>query len=144
MDVTVLPGSWGTSCTFALLLDPGRTEAPGHCSAFVLSPLEERRRLRRYKKFRGSITQLLYSLSTLHVRDHSLSVQDSLPAVDQLYRAGFFLPARLHLKVSACWLPPLPGFAWRNQSSFSRITGMLYILNSQGFTNTRLATFVHH
>ena len=55
--------SWETQCALALLSDPGRTNASGHCNAPARPPLCPRRRL-PHSYFRGSITRLRHSLST--------------------------------------------------------------------------------
>jgi len=52
--------------TSALLSDPDGTFLPGHYSIPVLLPLGGLRKLPFCRVFRGSITRLLYSLSTLH------------------------------------------------------------------------------
>ena len=58
--------------------------------------------------FRGSITQLLHLLSTLHTRNRFLICKTRFRLLTRLYRAGHFLPARFLLKVSAHWHSPLP------------------------------------
>jgi len=45
--------------------DPGRAPLPCHCSKTVLSPQVRPRRPQQSCNFRGSVTQLQYSLSTL-------------------------------------------------------------------------------
>src|SRR5665648_209715 len=59
-----------------------------------------KRKLQR-DSFRGSITQLLHSLSTLHTRNRFLICKTRFRLLTRLYRAGHFLPARFLLKVSA-------------------------------------------
>jgi hypothetical protein len=56
---------WRPRCPFAVLFDPGRTSTPDPCSASVLPPLSQARRLPRSSLFRGSFTRLCGSLPTL-------------------------------------------------------------------------------
>ena len=102
-----LPGSWETSCAFALLSDPGKIKIPGQYSILMLLPPYKRRKLLRFIQFRGSITQLLHSLSTLHGMSRLSILQDSLPAVDQTLPDRSLPPVSFHLTVSASLHPPL-------------------------------------
>ena len=68
------------------------------------------------KGFRGSITQLLHLLPTLHTRNRFLICKTRFRLLTRLYRAGHFLPARFLLKVSAHRHSPLPDLSWRNTS----------------------------
>ena len=88
-----LPSSRECPCPFALLFDPGQTSLPDHYSSSVLFPVDERRKLRQFRLFRGSITQLLDLLPTLHA---ALSGDDARLAFGggQPYRSG--LATRRH------------------------------------------------
>src|SRR5262249_61914009 len=62
------------------------------------------------ENFRGSMSRLSISLSTLRRLGRPTTTQDSLPAAGQLYRAGFG-PAGFRRKVSELYslhLIPLP------------------------------------
>ncbi len=64
------------------------------------------------RTFRGSITRLLHSLSTLHAMHHFLACKTRFRLLTMLCRAGFFLPARFKLEVSVHHFPlyqALPG-----------------------------------
>jgi len=74
------------------------------------------------KGFRGSITQLLHLLPTLHTRNRFLICKTRFRLLTRLYRAGHFLPARFLLKVSAHRHSPLPDLSWRNTSPLGRET----------------------
>lgn len=82
-----LPGK--PRCCSAMLSDPGRTFAPDQppqwlsFSAPAWSPLLETRRLRRSMNFRGSITRLCNSLSTLRA---GISTDDARLASGGLVR----------------------------------------------------------
>ena len=73
-----LPGK--PQCCSAMLSDPGRTFVPDRSplrhllGTSVLSPLLETRRLHRSMNFRGSITKLCNSLSTLRA---DISIDDA-------------------------------------------------------------------
>ena len=75
------------SCAFALLSDPGRPSVPGLYGTPTRPPLRPRRgRLHCY--FRGSITRLQHSLSTLRRMGRPTTTQDSLPAAGQALPDG--------------------------------------------------------
>ena len=74
-------------CALALLSDPGRTDASGHCDASARPPLCPRRRLPHWY-FRGSITRLRHWLSTLRRPGRPDATQDSLPVVGQTLPDG--------------------------------------------------------
>jgi hypothetical protein len=92
------------SCTLALLFDPGGIDASGQCGAPTRPPLCPQRRLPQIS-FRGSITRLRHSLSTLRSPGRPGTTQDSLPAVGQTLPDGL-LPAGFQQKVSGCILHP--------------------------------------
>ena len=58
---------------------PAGPNASDHLNASMLPPMCPRRRLPRWV-FRGSITRLRHSLSTLRRMGHPIATQDSLPA----------------------------------------------------------------
>jgi len=110
--------------TFALLLDPGGSDAPGSTAPRCCSRNRYHESSRYSIYFRGSITRLLYPLSTLRA-SIALHAQDSLPAGCQP------LPDRTF----TCWVtqrifsvvaspPILPDLSWRqaivNVSSHSQ------------------------
>ena len=70
---------------------------------------------------RGSITQLLYSLSTLHTGNCFPTCKTRFRLLTRLYRAGHFHPARFLLKVSAQGHSPLPDLSWRNMYNLSNL-----------------------
>jgi hypothetical protein len=75
-----LPGSWRDPWAYAVLSDPGRALAPGHCGARVLSPLVKHGRPQRYEPFEalshGFRPRCLRFAGALTVPP----TQDSLPA----------------------------------------------------------------
>ena len=73
---------------------------------------------------RGSITQLLYSLSTLHTGNCFPTCKTRFRLLTRLYRAGHFHPARFLLKVSAQGHSPLPDLSWRNMYNLSNFEGV--------------------
>ena len=75
------------TCALALLFDPGRTHASGRYNASARPPLRPRRRL-PHGYFRGSITRLRHSLSTLRRMGYPTSTQDLLPAAGQALPGG--------------------------------------------------------
>ena len=116
-----LPGSWATRSTFALLSDPGRAGVPSRFGTPVLSPLYRRRRPQQEVSFRGSITRLLRSLSTLR-RRRPRPAQDSLPAAGYALPGGIGYPQGGYEKflMPISHLPPFPGLAWRDDSLYSK------------------------
>lgn len=60
--------------------------------------------------FRGSITRLQFSLSTLRRMSYPISTQDSLPVAGQLYREGI-TPPGFQRKVSKLLPTSLPPFS---------------------------------
>ena len=113
-----LPGSWATRSTFALLSDPGRAGVPSRFGTPVLSPLYRRRRPQQEITFRGSITRLLRSLSTLRRRGRPRPAQDSLPAAGYALPGGIGYPQGGYEKfqMPISHLPPFPSLAWRDES----------------------------
>jgi hypothetical protein len=83
-----LPGSWRDPWAYAVLGDPGRALAPGHCGARVLSPTDTTGTTSTNSAFRGSITRPRPSLSTLRSRPCGTPTQDSLPAGGQPLPGG--------------------------------------------------------
>jgi hypothetical protein len=82
----------------------------------MLPPNLKQRRLPRLEPFRGSITRLFGSLSTLRSKGYPKTTQDSLPAVDQTLpgRSGY-LPGRDERFPScALHLFLLSQTSWRN------------------------------
>ena len=113
--VSQVPGE--PCCAYALLSDPGRTNAPGPKGAPARPPPGRRRRLPRGGVFRGSITRPWHWLSTLRRTDCSATTQDSLPAAGQALRGGIGYPQGSEKRFAEDVLhprPPFPGFAWRN------------------------------
>jgi len=94
----------------ALLSDPGRTDASGHCDAPTRPPLCPRRRL-PHSYFRGSITRLRHWLSTLRSAGYPYTTQDSLPAVGQTLPDGLDYPQGSIERFQAVSYihPPFPG-----------------------------------
>jgi hypothetical protein len=99
-------------------LTPVGLLVPGHCGTGVLSPLDVTRTTPTTCAFRGSITRLPASLSTLRRRPCGIPTQDSLPA------GGQPLPGRIWTcrvpseRFQLCRrlstsLPPSPGLPWR-------------------------------
>jgi hypothetical protein len=87
-----------------------------HCRNQVLPPRTERRRPQHSTDFRGSITRLQHSLSTLPA-SVSLHWQDSLPVggrplPDGLQTHG--TPKRISRMVAIPYYPNAPGLAWRH------------------------------
>jgi len=78
-------------CALALLFDPGRPCASGPRDAPARPPRCPRRRRPR-RVFRGSITRLRHSLSTLRSPGRPRTTQDSLPAVGQTLPDGLAYP----------------------------------------------------
>jgi hypothetical protein len=75
--VSQVPGeSW---YAYALLFDPGRTDVTGHTSPSARPPLCPQRRLPRKSSFRGSITRLWHSLSTLRQVPHDTRRKTRFP-----------------------------------------------------------------
>lgn len=121
-----LPGSWATRSASALLSDPGRAVLPSLFGTPVLPPLTQRRRPQRSYFFRGSITRLLRSLSTLRPRGRPHQRRKTrfrLPAT--LYRVGLVT----HRAATRGFLrshifPPLPDLAWRDRSHTDESGGL--------------------
>ena len=118
-----LPRSWGTPIVLLPCSStPAGPNAPGHSSTPAWPPLCPQRRL-PHCSFRGSITRLRHSLSTLRSAGYPNTTQDSLPA------AGQALPDRLdYLKgpierfqrmLSTSSHPPSPSFVAQGHSTFS-------------------------
>ena len=99
--ISYVPGE--PHCALALLSDPGRTDASGHCDASARPPLCPRRRL-PHSYFRGSITRLRHWLSTLRRPGCPDTTQDSLPAAGQALPDGLGYPQGSNRKVSRCIL----------------------------------------
>ena len=113
-----LPGSWATRSRIcpALRPRPGLRAKPyRHVGA---APADSTTKAPAIKKiFRGSITRLLRSLSTLRRQGRPCSAQDSLPAASYALPGGVGYPQgdyeRFLMPISH--LPPSPGFAWRDE-----------------------------
>ena len=75
-----LPGSWMNPFVFAPLSDPGGISAPSLCGASMLPRTSSSVPAPPMAAFRGSITRLARSLSTLRRAGHPTATQDSLPA----------------------------------------------------------------
>ena len=71
---------------------PAGPNTPDQFGASTRPPLKSERRLPRLDSFRGSITRLRHSLSTLRREDRSSTTQDSLPAAGQALPVGFGYP----------------------------------------------------
>jgi len=82
----------GDPCTRALLSDPGGSATPGPCSAELWPDPPTQTRLPRVLFFRGSITRLTCSLSTLRREGRPSTTQDSLPAAGQALPGGVGYP----------------------------------------------------
>src|SRR5690606_30756155 len=95
------PRFLGSPRAHAPLYDPGGTPPPGHLGDTVLPSVLATTSAPTTKRFRGSITQPIHSLSTLRRPGHPGTTQDSLPAGGQPCRAGFS-PAGLQSEVSSC------------------------------------------
>jgi len=66
-----------------MVFDPGRTTTADPSAVVTRLPLKRKRKLQREFLFRGSITWLLDSLSTLRNAGYPNTTQDSLPAAGQ-------------------------------------------------------------
>jgi hypothetical protein len=87
-----LPRSWGTpTVPLPCSSTPAGPSASGQYDATARPPLEPRRGLPQ-GDFRGSITRLRHSLSTLRRTDCSATTQDSLPAAGQALPDGLGYP----------------------------------------------------
>ncbi len=102
---------------FALLSDPGRTLTPGHVSApGCCSRHINNESSQRHDPFRGSITRLLHSLSTLRAAVTLRLRKTRFRLVAGLCRAGLatrWVPLKGFNKRCFCY-PPFLGLSWRN------------------------------
>ena len=91
-------------CAFALLSDPGGIVALCHYRAPMLLPSKKQRKLPLHRGFRGSITRLQHSLSTLPT-SIALYRQDSLPVTGNVFPGGFLpLDSTANFKITSCHL----------------------------------------
>ena len=74
------PRFLGEPCTLAPLYDPGRAYPSGVSTDTLLPAANKKASARTTNLFRGSITRLACSLSTLHHERSLVAAQDSLPA----------------------------------------------------------------
>ena len=98
---------------------PGRRAKPSrHAGA---APAHSTTKAPTRSNFRGSITRLMRSLSTLRPRGRPRPTQDSLPAAGYALPGGIDYPQggyeRFLMPVSH--LPPPPGLAWRDECLLS-------------------------
>jgi hypothetical protein len=112
-----LPGSWGTPCAHALLLDPGGILKPGLCGSRM-----------RPSVIRTTSASAMNTISGLHDTAYALPVyasqsrspfptQDSVLAAGQLCQVGLVahrVPLR-GFRSTTSSLPPHPGLAWRTR-----------------------------
>jgi len=112
-----LPRSWGALRTSALLSDPGGTATPGRLSVSTRPPRCPRRG-RPHWVFRGSITRLRYSLSTLRDAGYPHAAQDSLPAAGHALPGGLCSPRGSNERFRLCFLHRvlLSPASWRKDS----------------------------
>ena len=88
-----LPRSWGTPMCLCPALRPRQVRShPTTRGASTRPPLKSKRRLLQLDSFRGSITRLQHSLSTLRREGRPSTTQDSLPAAGQALPDGFGYP----------------------------------------------------
>ena len=111
------------NCALALLSDPGGTATPSHYDVPARPPRCPRRRFPQLV-FRGSITRLRHSLSTLRSVGYPSTTQDSLPAVGQTLPDGL---ATRRAPTKGLGLldihgnhPPFPSFAAQGQPPRTR------------------------
>ena len=115
-----LPGSWGDPRgPMPCSLTPAGLSPPGHYDGESAVALTTTWTTPAIRTFRGSITRLQPSLSTLRRRPHGMSPRKTrLRLVASLYRTGF-APAGSpsegfsSVDLSPTSLPPPPGLAWR-------------------------------
>ena len=123
MDAAGLSRSWGISCAYAMLSDPGGTRGPGH-SVHGRGPLTQARK--RLTTLR--ISRLNRTASALAVyasqAGYPWPTQDSLPAAGELYRTGLvtrripskgFWYASLHIILPSQVLRDAKLASWVNQ-----------------------------
>ena len=121
-----LPGSWGTSCAYALFSDPGRTDAPGQYVAIDMAPVRATTKAPRDSVISG----LNGTASALAVYASS----SGLPApgrktrfwlLAKLYRAGLAtrrVPIERFRQCSLHHFPPSQAFPGaRTQLVFGRV-----------------------
>jgi hypothetical protein len=101
-----LPGSWTDPCLYAALSDPGEISMPGHNGISILPVPSLRRRLPRRRSFRGSITRLARSLSTLR---------------------GAGCPA-LHARLASGWWPAFAGQGSHLLGPLRKVSGAGYVI----------------
>jgi len=97
MDVTVPPRFLGNLLRICPALRPRSDNGTRSVKCLCAAPVTWKTKAPTIYSFRGSITQLLHSLSTLHARNHFLPRKTRFRLLTRLYRAGL-LPA--------CKVPP--------------------------------------
>src|SRR5438477_8227 len=102
--ISQVPGE--SSCAYALLSDPGRTDVSGPTTPPARPPLCPRRRLPQLY-FRGSITRPWHSLSTLRRVPRDTRRKTHFPLLATV-RGGIGYPQDSNERFPSCFLHLLP------------------------------------
>ena len=114
-----VPGE--SSCAYALLFDPGRTDSTGHTSVSARPPLCPRRRLPR-RNSRGSITRPWHSLSTLRGLGRPSAARKTRFPLLATLRGGIGYPQDSNERFPSCFLHlflPSQAFLAQGHTRFS-------------------------